>query len=78
MCLAVPLKVLEVVGDQGAVDAGGARCGVNLSLVAPVSVGQYVLVHAGFALHVLDEDEAAKTLELFEEMKSLGWEGLDA
>jgi hydrogenase expression/formation protein HypC len=70
MCLAIPAKVLNVNGSVAEVDFGdGTLREVNVSLVdAPV--GAYVLVHAGFAIEVLDEEEAEKTLELWRELLS--------
>jgi hydrogenase expression/formation protein HypC len=68
MCLAIPAKVLEVQGYKAKVDFGeGVVREVNVSLV-DVKKGDYVLVHAGFAIQVLDEEEAEKTLRLWEEM----------
>jgi len=68
MCLAIPAKVLEVKGSMATVDFGdGTLREVNVSLVdAPV--GEYVIVHAGFAIEVLDRDEAEKTLALWREL----------
>jgi hydrogenase expression/formation protein HypC len=66
MCLAVPAKVLSVEGDHASVDFGGASRKVNVSLV-DVGVGQYVIVHAGFAISVMDEEEARESLELWRE-----------
>jgi hydrogenase expression/formation protein HypC len=67
MCLAVPAKVLEINGKVAKVDFGGLTKEVDISLVE-VEVGQYVVIHAGFALTVLDEEEAKHTLELFDEL----------
>jgi hydrogenase expression/formation protein HypC len=67
MCLAVPAKVLEINGKIAKVDFGGLTKEVDVSLVE-VEVGQYVIIHAGFALTVLDEKEAKQTLEMFNEM----------
>jgi hydrogenase expression/formation protein HypC len=62
LCLAVPAKVLSKKGDVAEVDFGeGTRRRVNICLV-DVEVGQYVIVHAGFAIEVLDEKEAKETL----------------
>ncbi len=70
MCLAVPAKVVEKVGNVAKVDFGDNTLReVDVSLV-DVSVGQYVLVHAGYAIQVLDEDEALKTIELLSEILS--------
>jgi hydrogenase expression/formation protein HypC len=67
MCLAVPARVEEVRGDQpeflcGIVDFGGVRREVSLAFTPAARPGDYVLVHAGFALEVVDEQEAATRL----------------
>lgn len=68
MCLAVPARVIEISGDLARVDFGGGVIReVNISLV-DVEVGDYVLVHAGYAIQVLDEEEAEETLELWREL----------
>jgi hydrogenase expression/formation protein HypC len=67
MCLAYPGKVVEISGDTGKVDFGGVVREVNLRFV-DVSVGDYVIVHAGFAIQVLDEEEARRSLEAWEEL----------
>ncbi|MGQ9781222.1 MAG: HypC/HybG/HupF family hydrogenase formation chaperone [Nitrososphaeria archaeon] len=67
MCLAIPGKVVERRGDQGTVDFGGAYREVNLSLVK-VKVGDYVIVHAGFAISKVKKREAEKTLELIKQI----------
>ena len=74
MCLAIPGKVTEIDSDKehAIVDYGdGTKRKANTSLVE-VKLGDYVLVHAGFAIEVLDEKEAQETLEIFREMLSLG------
>ncbi|RMH01407.1 MAG: HypC/HybG/HupF family hydrogenase formation chaperone [Aquificota bacterium] len=70
MCLAVPSRVIEVREDgTGLVDTMGVKRVVSLELVEePVKEGDWVLVHVGFAIKKLDEKEALKSLELFEEM----------
>ena len=73
MCLAIPGKIIEINSDKNhaTVDYGdGTKRKANISLV-DVKKGDYVLVHAGFAIEVLDEKEAEKTLELFREMLSM-------
>jgi hydrogenase expression/formation protein HypC len=70
MCLGVPALVLERTGDIGKVDFGGTEREVNLSLV-DAKVGEYVIVHAGFAIQLLEEKEARETLELFAEVYGL-------
>ena len=68
MCLAVPGKVLEIDGDTARVDFGGITREANVVLVPEVAVDSYVLVHAGFAIQVLNEAEAEETLSLFREL----------
>ncbi len=72
MCLAIPGKIIEIDKNKehAAVDYGdGTKRKVNVTLVE-VKVGGYVLVHAGFAIEVLNEKEAQETLDLFREMLS--------
>ncbi|MDD3528863.1 MAG: HypC/HybG/HupF family hydrogenase formation chaperone [Gallionellaceae bacterium] len=65
MCLAIPARVAEIRdGDLAVVELGGVRKEVSLALVAEVAVGDYVIVHVGYALTRLDPDEAARTLAL--------------
>jgi len=72
MCLAIPARVAEILdGDQAIVDLGGVRKEVSLALVDDVAMGDYVIVHVGYALQKLDPDEAARTLALFVEMGTL-------
>ena len=71
MCLAVPGKVLEVSGNIAKVDFGhGAVREVDVTLV-DVKPGQYVLVHVGYAIQVIDEEEAKETLRLWDEILSV-------
>lgn len=68
MCLAVPVRVVELVGEASAiVDLGGIRKEISLALVDGVTVGDYVILHVGYALTRLDPDEAQRTLALFAE-----------
>ncbi|UCH87987.1 MAG: HypC/HybG/HupF family hydrogenase formation chaperone [Thermoplasmata archaeon] len=67
MCLAVPAKILEISGKYAKVDFGGLKKDVDISLV-DAKVGQYVIIHAGFALQVMDEKDAAETLEMFKDI----------
>lgn len=64
MCLAVPMKVDQVEGSRGRVSAPGVRLEVGLDLVEGVRPGDYVIVHAGYAISVLSPEEAAETLEI--------------
>jgi hydrogenase expression/formation protein HypC len=73
MCLAVPVQVVELLpGDMARVDAGGVRKDISLALVENVEVGDYVILHVGYALQKLDPEEAARTLRLFAEMDPEG------
>ena len=66
MCLALPVKVIELgSGDMAIVDLGGVRKEISLALLDDVNLGDYVILHVGYALSKLDPDEAAKTLALF-------------
>jgi len=68
MCLALPARVVELrAGDHAVVDLGGVRKEISLALVEDVAVGDYVIVHVGFALARLDPEEAAQTLRTFAE-----------
>ena len=68
MCLAIPAKVVEVQGDVAKVDFGqGVARDVNVMLVE-AHVGEYVLVHAGYAIQVIDQEAAEETLRLWEEI----------
>ena len=75
MCLAIPGKVLHKEDHEGAligrVDFGGIMREVRLDFVPEVEVGEYVIVHVGFALSRLDAEEAARTLEMLREMGTL-------
>lgn len=68
MCLAIPMQVVEVDGPRGLVESSGVRCEVRLDLVGAVRVGEFVLVHAGFAIQILDEQAAAEQLALIAPM----------
>lgn len=69
MCLAIPARVVEMPDeDTAVVDLGGVKKAISLALVEDVSVGDYVIVHVGFALNKLNAEEAEKTLALFAEM----------
>ncbi|HUF10036.1 MAG TPA: HypC/HybG/HupF family hydrogenase formation chaperone [Rhodothermales bacterium] len=78
MCLAIPGKLIATYQDHGLemgrVDYSGAVNTACLAYVPGVHIGQYVLVHAGFAIHVLDEDEAQQTLDLWDEIVKIAEE----
>ena len=72
MCLAVPARVesLDAATSTAIVDLDGIRKEVSTQLLDDVAVGDYVLVHVGFALERIDPEEAAKTLSLFDELRA--------
>ncbi len=74
MCLAIPAQVVELRPDDNALVAlAGVKKEISLALVEGVAVGDYVIVHVGYALNKLDPEEAAKTLKLFAEMGELAF-----
>lgn len=77
MCLAIPGKLIEIASDSNGVRMGKANFGgivkqVCLEYTPEVQTGDYVLVHVGFALSKVNEEEAARTYKLLEELKQLG------
>lgn len=72
MCLAIPAKLVELRADERAmVNLGGIRKEVSIELVPQAQVGDYVIVHVGHAIGMIDPDEAERTLALFGEMSAL-------
>lgn len=69
MCLAVPMRIESIEGTQALVDMGGVRREISLVLTPEAREGDYVLIHTGFAISVLDEQEAQETLALFAELE---------
>lgn len=68
MCLAIPARIVEIAeGDRAIVDLGGVRKEVSLALVDGAVIGDYVIVHVGYALTRLDPEEAVQTLALMAE-----------
>jgi hydrogenase expression/formation protein HypC len=68
MCLAVPVKITSIEGDQADVDIGGVSRRVSIALTPEAEVGNYVLLHTGYAINVLNEEEAQETLSLLERL----------
>jgi hydrogenase expression/formation protein HypC len=71
MCLAIPVKIVSIDGDQAETEIGGVRQRVSIVFTPEAKVGNYVLLHTGYAISVVDEAEAEETLKLLEEMASL-------
>ena len=71
MCLALPARVVELVGmEQAIIDLGGVRKRISIALVPEACIGDYVIVHVGYAIGLLDPEEAQATLQLFAEMSA--------
>lgn len=72
MCLAIPARIEELTTPGNAiVNLGGVRKEISLALVDDAAIGEYVIVHVGYALQKLDQEEAERTLQLFAEMGQL-------
>ncbi len=68
MCIAAPAQIVEINDNVAVVDFGGVRQKAKLDLVEDVEVGRYVLVHSGYAIEVLSDQEAKDSLEAWEEL----------
>jgi hydrogenase expression/formation protein HypC len=73
MCLAVPMLIVSIEGDRAVVENHGVEARVSLDLTPEAGLGDFVLVHAGFAIQTLTENEARETLEIFERLEA-SWE----
>jgi hydrogenase expression/formation protein HypC len=72
MCLAIPMKIKEIhEKNVGVVEADGAETRVSIALIKDPKVGDYVIIHAGYAIEKIDEKEAIKTKALFDELAEL-------
>ena len=70
MCLAIPMRITAITGTTAEIEAGGLQQRASLVLVPQAAVGDFVLVHAGYALTVVDAAEAEETLLLFAEIEA--------
>jgi hydrogenase expression/formation protein HypC len=68
MCLAVPAKIVEIEGEMAKVEVGGVLRAVSTMLVPDLMLGDYVITHAGFALHKVEEQDALASIELLREL----------
>jgi hydrogenase expression/formation protein HypC len=71
MCLAVPVKVVSIEGNDAEVEIGGVKRRVSIVLTPEARIGDYVLLHTGYAINVINEAEAQETLKILEEMANL-------
>ena len=69
MCLGIPGRIIEIEKNVAKVDVGGLSRDISLDLCPDVSVGEYVLIHTGFAIQKVDEKEAKETLDLLEKLE---------
>ncbi len=69
MCLGVPMKIISKKGDRAVVKSGGTSREISIGLLRDVRVGDYVIVHAGFAIERLNERRAKETLDILKEMQ---------
>jgi len=68
MCLGIPMKVVELTGPAAVVELSGTQREISTALLEEVKIGDWVIVHAGFAIQVLNEDEAEETLSLIRQL----------
>jgi hydrogenase expression/formation protein HypC len=71
MCLSIPAKIVSIDGNIGQVSTGGAFFKVGLHLIENPEIGEYILLHAGFAIQKISEKEAEETLALLKELEEL-------
>ena len=69
MCLAIPMKIKKISGDFAEVESGQLQRSVNIQMLKGIKAGDYVLVHAGFAIEKVDPQKAQETLRLFDEIR---------
>jgi hydrogenase expression/formation protein HypC len=74
MCLAIPTLIKSIDGENAQVEIGGVERTISLVFTPEAKVGDYVIVHTGFALSVLDQEEAQETLRMFAEIEALAQE----
>jgi hydrogenase expression/formation protein HypC len=71
MCLSIPAKVEKIEGEMAVVSVGGTQYDASLQMVDDVNIGDYILLHTGFAIQKISEEEALETLKVFEEFDDL-------
>ena len=70
MCLSIPARIVSIDGSMAEVSAGGAIFKAGLHMIENAKVGDYILLHAGFAIQKISENEAEETIRLFEEINT--------
>ncbi|MBN2681267.1 MAG: HypC/HybG/HupF family hydrogenase formation chaperone [Bacteroidales bacterium] len=76
MCLSIPAKIISIEGDMAKVSVGGAEYEASIQMVPDAQEGDYILMHTGFAIQIISEEEAEESLKTFEEFKEFN-ESLD-
>jgi hydrogenase expression/formation protein HypC len=71
MCLAIPAQIVSKKGDEAIVDVAGVKREANLMLCPEAKIGDYIIMHAGFAIHILDRKDAEETLQMLSEFENL-------
>ena len=71
MCLGIPLKIVEINGKEAFGELNGVKKKIRVDLIKDLKIGDYVMVHAGFALEVMKEEQAKDTLKILEEIEDL-------
>jgi len=71
MCLSIPARVESIDGEMAIVNVGGVQYNASLQMVEDVGIGDYVLLHTGFAIQKISEEDAKETLEIFKEFEDL-------
>ena len=74
MCLAIPAKIIEIDNMMATIDMEGTQREASLLLLEDAKIGEYVIVHAGFAIHKIDEEEAMASLKVLRELAAMGSE----
>ena len=71
MCLSIPARVESIDGEMAVVSVGGTNYNASLQMLDDVKIGDYILLHTGFAIQKMNEDEALESLKIFEEFEEL-------
>lgn len=71
MCLSIPAKVISIEGELARVSVGGTEYEASIQMLEDVNIGDYILLHTGFAIQKISAEDAAETLKLFEEFEEL-------
>jgi hydrogenase expression/formation protein HypC len=74
MCLGIPARIIQINGDYAEADINGARLTIGIQLLEKVNTGDYVLIHTGYALELIDEKDALDTIETLRQLEQLNSE----